>query len=42
VTVYHPDTTPDWTRLSEYVLLGGTPEFAAIQDRIIAIASGKA
>jgi ABC-type Fe3+ transport system substrate-binding protein len=42
VTVYHPDTTPDWSRLSEYVLLGGTPEFAAIQDRIIAIASGKA
>jgi ABC-type Fe3+ transport system substrate-binding protein len=42
VTVYNPDTTPDWTRLSEYVLLGGTPEFAAIQDRIIAIASGKA
>src|SRR5712691_2416185 len=42
VTVYHPDTTPDWNRLAEYELLGGTPEFAAIQDRIIAIASGKA
>jgi iron(III) transport system substrate-binding protein len=42
VTVYHADTTPDWNRLAEYELLGGTPEFAAIQDRIIAIASGKA
>ena len=42
VTVYHPDTTPEWNRLAEYGLLGGTPEFAAIQDRVIAIASGKA
>jgi iron(III) transport system substrate-binding protein len=42
VKVYHPDTTPDWKRLSEYELFGGTPEYAAIQDRIIAIASGKA
>lgn len=42
VKIYHPDTTPDWNRLSEYALFGGTPEYVAIQDRIIAIASGKA
>ena len=42
VKVYHPENTPDWNRLGEYSLTGGSPEFQAIQDRVVAIASGKA